>query len=168
MFNIDTCPVCASNEIAKRQIEQIFQYKGQSLVVPEYVVFECANCGESFPDEEMVKDLEPVIRDFHRKSDGLFTSEKIRKIRKGLGFTQEQFGEILGGGTKAFARYENGSVTQSKPMDNLLKIVWRFPGAIELLKEGEPNNVVKISMPRINYQSDPLSEETYKLNMSGT
>ena len=40
-----------------------------------------------------------------------------------FGYTQEEFGNILGGGKKAFARYENGTITQSRAMDNQLKML---------------------------------------------
>lgn len=39
-----------------------------------------------------------------------------------------------GVGPKTFARYENLSVRQSKAMDNLLRILDRFPEAIKILE----------------------------------
>ncbi|MDB5051393.1 MAG: transcriptional regulator with domain [Fibrobacteres bacterium] len=167
MYKLDSCPVCASNSILKKEIEQVFTYKGSELKIPHYVIFECTNCGETFPDEEQLKSLEPIIRDFHRREDGLLSPEDIRKIRKGLGLTQEKIGEILGGGAKAFARYENGSVTQSKPMDNLIKVVWAIPSALEVLRDSGHGNIVKISSPRIPYQMEVEPEKIYNLKMGG-
>ena len=65
--------------------------------------------------------------------DGLLTSQEIKKIRKSLGFTQEVLGELLGGGEKSFARYENGHVTQSRAMDNLLRILNDYPFVLKAL-----------------------------------
>jgi HTH-type transcriptional regulator/antitoxin MqsA len=65
---------------------------------------------------------------------GFLTDEDIKRIRKKLGLTQKEMAEKLGVGLKNFARYENLSVRQSKAMDNLLRILDKYPGAIEALK----------------------------------
>ena len=40
---------------------------------------------------------------------------------------------VLGGGLKGFVRYENGQVVQSRSMDNLLRILDRFPESLAVL-----------------------------------
>ncbi len=61
--------------------------------------------------------------------------KEIKAIRKSFGLTQDEFSELLGGGAKAFARYENGTVLQSKPMDNLLRGLREYPEMINLYKK---------------------------------
>lgn len=66
-------------------------------------------------------------------ADGFLTDEDIKRIRKKLGFTQEEMAKKLGVGLKNFARYENLSVRQSKAMDNLLRVLDRYPETLEVL-----------------------------------
>lgn len=129
----DKCPICGEGNLVRNVIEESFEYKGQEIVIPDYVVFHCENCEESIVESNTLKTSEKIIRDFHRHVDGLLTSDEIKKIRKSFGFTQEVFGNLLGGGAKGFARYETGKVTQSKAMDNLLRILDAHPVVLEIL-----------------------------------
>jgi transcriptional regulator with XRE-family HTH domain len=63
----------------------------------------------------------------------LLTAADIKRIRRKLHLTQEQMATVLGGGLKGFARYENGQVIQSRAMDNLLRILERFPESLDVL-----------------------------------
>ena len=74
-----------------------------------------------------------MLRDFGRGVDGLLTGADIKRMRRKLHLTQEQMAQVLGGGLKGFARYENGQVIQSRAMDNLLRILDRFPESLDAL-----------------------------------
>ncbi len=56
--------------------------------------------------------------------------EDIRRIRLKLGLTQEQAGERIGGGRRAFAKYESGSVQPSAGVANFLRALDRNPHLI--------------------------------------
>ena len=136
----DICPICGSAGLIKKNITEVFEYKERSLEIENYVIYECLECGESIVDDASLRNAEKLIKDFQREVDGLLTSKEIIKIRKALGFTQENFGLILGGGRKAFARYESCSVTQSKAMDNLLRIVFEKPEALKIIDQNNCAN----------------------------
>ena len=53
--------------------------------------------------------------------------DAVAKIRKRLKLTQRRAGKILGGGVRAFQRYEAGTVVVSQPMSNLLILLDREP-----------------------------------------
>ncbi len=131
------CDICGEDTVEEITITKFFEYKGESLTIDDYKLFQCSSCCEQFINESYYKTIEHQIRDLHRKVDGLYTSSEIKKIRESLNYTQDAFGKILGGGAKAFARYENGSVTQSKPMNNLLKIIHAYPTSISIIKNEE-------------------------------
>lgn len=133
--NGQECPICEKNTLVEKIIEEKFEYKGRYLVVPEYVVFSCASCGEELVSKETLKKTEKIIRDFQRETDGLLTSSQIKRGRVALGFTQDAFASLLGVGEKNFARYENGKVTQSKSMDNLLRIIFEYPFTIDAISD---------------------------------
>ena len=131
--NNDRCPICGEGILERDVITETFEYKGEKIDIPNYVIFKCENCDESIVEKNTLKTSGKTIRDFQRRVDGLLTSNEIKKIRKSFGFTQEDIGNLLGGGAKGFARYETGKVSQSKAMDNLLRIIDAHPDALDVL-----------------------------------
>ncbi|MBN2436274.1 MAG: type II toxin-antitoxin system MqsA family antitoxin [Spirochaetes bacterium] len=127
------CQVCGSENTELVVQDQEFSYKGHTLVIKDYQSTLCHNCGESIEENESYEKSIPLLRDFHRSVDGYLTGNEIRTIRKSFNMTQDEFSSVLGGGEKAFARYETGRVMQSKPMDNLLRILRDFPESISTL-----------------------------------
>lgn len=127
------CPVCGAGVLTQKSVEEIFTYKGRTLTVPDYLVNECVACGEAVVDPASSKRASKLLKDFGREVDGLLGAADIKRIRKKLGYTQEQLAEVCGGGLKGFARYESGQVMQSKGMDNLLRILDEFPYALDAI-----------------------------------
>ena len=70
-------------------------------------------------------------------SDERLLPEDIRRIRMKLGLTQEQAGDRIGGGRRAFSKYESGAVRPSAAIEKLLRISERHPE----LMEGEEDHV---------------------------
>ena len=61
------------------------------------------------------------------------TPEEIRAIRESLGLSQVLAGELLGGGPRAFSKYESGSIKPAASVVNLLRLLEVDPAAIETL-----------------------------------
>ena len=86
----------------------------------------CTSCDEAETYLNAVKafrdkvDVQPLV------------PSEVKRIRKKLGLTQKQAGEIFGGGIRAFSQYERGESTQSKATDGLLRLLDLHP---ELLSE---------------------------------
>lgn len=139
----DKCPVCGSGTLTKKIIEEVFDYKGKTLTIKDYVIYECSVCEESIVDRKTLEDTESSLIEFRRKVDNLLTPNEIRKIRMLFGYTQEEFGNILGGGKKAFARYENGAITQSRAMDNQLKMLRSNPKILAVIVKKLPDKGVE-------------------------
>jgi HTH-type transcriptional regulator/antitoxin MqsA len=129
----DKCPLCGNGKLEEKVVEERFTYKEHSLMVPDYHILECPACGEAVVLRESARRAEKMLRDFGRGVDGLLTAADIKRIRRKLRLTQEQMAMVLGGGLKGFARYENGQVIQSRAMDNLLRILDRFPECLGAL-----------------------------------
>ena len=58
----------------------------------------------------------------------------VRDVRKSLKLTQEEAGEIIGGGRRAFNRYERGIVPPSDAAVGLIEILSKNPKAMDILK----------------------------------
>lgn len=142
---VKECPLCGHDGLRRSVVTETFEYKGKTFDYPNYVIYKCPSCKEAVVDKKSLKESGRAIRDFYRKVDGLLTSEEIYRIRKyRLCLTQDQASELLGGGAKSFARYENSEVIQSVALDNLLRILDKNPRLINIIieKNKEPQGIV--------------------------
>ncbi len=158
--NGDPCPIC-DHPLQVTSVTETFTYKGSTLEYPEYVVHKCNGCQEEFVGDDTMRSSTRRIRDFHREVDGFLTSTKIKEIRMKLGYTQDNLGRVLGGGVKAFARYENGDVTQSKSMDNLLRILDAKPEAITVLDPTTAKNKCNIISMHVLHNTKTNYSDNY-------
>ena len=97
----------------------------------------CRDCDEAVFDPEDQEAADRAFQQLRARVDGLLLPEQVRAIRKRLGLSQRKAGELLGGGPRAFQKYERGLVTVSKPMSNLLRLLDADPsGLADLSSEG--------------------------------
>lgn len=66
---------------------------------------------------------------------------EIREIRESLGLSQAEAGELLGGGPKAFSKYENGAVRPTAATANLLRLLRDNPHAAITLTGRKPTPI---------------------------
>ena len=59
----------------------------------------------------------------------------VRKVRLSLNLTQEEAGEIIGGGKRAFQKYESGKAPPSDAAVGLIEILANSPKQLEVLRE---------------------------------
>jgi DNA-binding transcriptional regulator YiaG len=69
------------------------------------------------------------------------TPQEIRVIRETLGLSQVEAGELLGGGPRAFAKYENGSTKPSASIVKSLKMLEANPQTLEALTGRKPVSI---------------------------
>ena len=67
--------------------------------------------------------------------------DEIRVIREGLGLSQLEAGKLLGGGPRAFTKYESGTVKPAASVVTLLRLLEVDPSALALLPGGESRPV---------------------------
>jgi HTH-type transcriptional regulator/antitoxin MqsA len=100
----------------------------------------CEDCGEGFLTPE---DLDATFIgqvEFKRQCDRLLSPSEVLEIRKTLGITQAQAGDLFGGGINAFSRYERGEVEQSRALDLLLRLL--RSGNLDMRQILEPERVM--------------------------
>jgi len=144
------CPLCGQSGLRRKVVTETFEYKGEKLHYPNYVIYECPSCNEAVVDKKSMKESGRAIRDFYRQVDGLLTAKEIRRIRIfKLCLTQDEASILLGGGKKSFARYENSEVIQSVALNNLLRILDDDPSKLIIIagKNKEKKESIVISLP---------------------
>ena len=72
-----------------------------------------------------------AINELKAEVENLLLPADIRSIRKKLKLTQVQAGTILGGGKKAFQKYESGEIPPSRAISNLLKLLSLQPNLLK-------------------------------------
>jgi HTH-type transcriptional regulator/antitoxin MqsA len=107
-------------------------YKGQSMTVdmpgwygdrPDDGVFDPAD----------MKISDRALNRLKARTEGLLEPEGIRRIRKKLRLTQEAAGELIGGGPRAFQRYEAGDLLPSRAISSALMLLDHDPSALAVL-----------------------------------
>lgn len=147
------CPGCEEGVLNKVRKDLDFEYKGKVSTVKNCISYVCSKCGDSFQNKKERRVLEKILTDNRREIDGLLTSSEIKRIRSYFGLTQEGFAKALTLGEKNFARYESGIAIQGRSLDNLLKVLDRFPHAIRALGvEWPPLTAIPIRMHRAQHR----------------
>ena len=82
----------------------------------------------SGPDARMA---DAALHDMKAEIANLPKPDEIRRIRQRLKLSQRRAGELLGGGPRAFQKYESGEVVVSRPMANLLLLLERDPSRLK-------------------------------------
>lgn len=93
-------------------------------------------CEATFTQEDL-KVYDKAIKELKAKAEHLLLPAEIRSIRKRLKLTQVQAGNILGGGKRAFQKYESGDVLPSRAISNLLRLLSSNPALLKLLPVSE-------------------------------
>lgn len=125
------CPQCGAAMLREKSRNEIVEYGGESLSVVGLSGWFCSACDEAVFDDESA-------RRYGAAGDALIgkvrerRQAEIRRIRKKLGLTQVEAGELVGVGKVAFSRYERGETQAPEPLVKLLRLVDRHP---ELLVE---------------------------------
>ena len=73
-----------------------------------------------------------------RKNKPTIAPEEVRAIRERLGLTQVEAGELLGGGPRAFTKYEAGTVRPAVAVISLLRLLEADPAALATLGGRKP------------------------------
>ncbi|SDP36134.1 type II toxin-antitoxin system MqsA family antitoxin [Selenomonas ruminantium] len=107
-------------------------YQGHSKTFPMPGWYPADIDEGTFTDEDM-KVYDRALNQVKAEAENLLLPNDIRSIRKKLKLTQVQAGTILGGGKKAFQKYESGEILPSRAISNLLKLLSLQPNLLKSL-----------------------------------
>ena len=83
-----------------------------------------------------------------KKRNSAIAPGEIRAIRERLGLTQIEAGELLGGGPRAFTKYEAGSVKPAASVINLLRLLEADPSILATLQGRRSRPMTATMEPR--------------------
>jgi HTH-type transcriptional regulator/antitoxin MqsA len=108
-------------------------YKGESITV-EMPGWYGDGPNEGVFDAEDMKVSDRALNRLKARAEGLPEPEEIRRIRKRLGLSQEAAGELIGGGPRAFQKYESGDSLPSRAVSSALALLDHDPKALDVLR----------------------------------
>ncbi len=136
MADTGTIPVCpVTGTQMSRDVRPVtLTYRDESLTF-DMPGWYCDASEESIHTSADMKVSDRALRSLKAKAEGLLSGEEIRRIRKKLHLTQLQAGEIIGGGPRAFQKYETGDLLPSKAISSALVLLDHDPEALALLRK---------------------------------
>jgi putative zinc finger/helix-turn-helix YgiT family protein len=174
----NVCPRCGAGEARVAHLSEDVSFKGLTLEVHGLAYTVCQSCafrwatdGQQADNLARIRDAYATKRDEIRFADGLLSGDQIGFVLQQLGLSKSEAAQLFGGGPNAFSKYMAGDVLQSKAMDRLLRVVYRFGGdAIELLRAANINPALiytaipsQSSQVTVNYALDPVSNSNVYL-----
>lgn len=129
------CPVTGAS--MRRDVRPMtLTYRTQSMTF-EMPGWYCDESDESIHTSEDMKVSDRMLNLLKARVDGLLEPQEIRRVRKKLHLTQCEAGELIGGGPRAFQKYEAGDSLPSRGITTALKLLDHDPAAIVILKNGQ-------------------------------
>jgi HTH-type transcriptional regulator/antitoxin MqsA len=93
----------------------------------------CDSSDESIHTGEDMKVSDRALNRLKAETEGLPLPEEIKRIRTKLCLTQEAAGEVIGGGPRAFQKYEAGDVLPSRAVSSVLALLDHDPSGLSVL-----------------------------------
>jgi HTH-type transcriptional regulator/antitoxin MqsA len=122
-------PVCPETGAPMRRAVRpmTLDYKGQSITF-DMPGWYCDISDQSIHTGEDMKVSDRMLNRLKARGEGLIEPENIRRIRRKLGLSQAAAGELVGGGPRAFQKYEAGAISSA------LALLDNDPGGLRVLE----------------------------------
>jgi HTH-type transcriptional regulator / antitoxin MqsA len=114
-------------------------YKDESITF-DMPGWYCGDCEESVHTGKDMKVSDRRLNRLKANSEGLLAPEEIRRIRRRLGLSQEAAGLLIGGGPRAFQKYESGDLLPSRAVSSALILLDHAPETMAVLKSRQATN----------------------------
>jgi HTH-type transcriptional regulator / antitoxin MqsA len=128
-----------TGRVMRRDVRPItLSYEGSTRTIdlPGWYPDDLRRNDEAILDPPDARILDRAFNELKASAENLLSPNEIRRIRTKLKLSQRAAGEILGGGPRAFQKYESGEVVVSRPMANLLLLLDKEPSLLKtLIKE---------------------------------
>jgi len=127
----NVCVECGSKSVWKTKSTPV-EYQGETRRV-RVAAWWCTNCGEAVLDGPALQTMAMARAKLKAEVDHVLDPAEVATIRKKLHLSQRKAGEVLGGGPRAFQKYEKGQQSVSTPMAHLLRLLANDPKRLKEL-----------------------------------
>ena len=128
-------PVCprTGGKMHRDTRPMTLRYRAESVTIgmPGWY---CNECDESIHTGADLKVSDRALHGVKARVEGLPEPAEIRRIRKRLGLTQAEAGRLIGGGPRAFQKYETGDLLPSRAIASALALLDHDPSGLVVLR----------------------------------
>ena len=140
------CPECGGSMRYERR-DDALAYKGQEQV-RRTLAWWCTKCGEAIFAGKALLARDRAFQQLKAEVDHVLGPNEVATVRGKLRLSQRRAGEVLGGGPRAFQKYESGKQVVSVPMSNLLRLLAHNPARLREIAPGSPRRPLPRSRRR--------------------
>lgn len=128
-------PVCPETgaPMVRKQKPMTLRYKEESVTF-DMPGWYCEASGESIHTGEDLRVSDRQLNALKARSEGLLQPQDIKRIRRKLRLTQVDAGNLIGGGPRAFQKYEAGDLLPSRAISSALVLLDSAPEMLKLLQ----------------------------------
>ena len=119
------CPECGGDMRYEKHADEV-SYQGHTRKL-KTLGWWCSKCGESILEGAALRASEKAFLELKAEVDGVLGPSEVAAVREKIGLSQRKAGELLGGGPRAFQKYEAGAQAVSVPMSHLLTLLANDP-----------------------------------------
>jgi len=131
------CPECGGVMRFEKR-DDLLEYRGHERTI-KTLGWWCARCGEAILTGEPLVAHARAFQQLKADVDNVMGPKEVARVRTELGLSQRKAGELLGGGPRAFQKYEAGNQVVSVPMSHLLTLLANDPKRLrELARQATP------------------------------
>jgi putative zinc finger/helix-turn-helix YgiT family protein len=133
------CVTCGTRTVVPTVMDHVAKVKHDGTIyelqLHNIEVPQCPTCSETYPTAA----VDDRVSDALRARLRLLTPAQIQDEMSRLGLTEQQLSERLGVTVESVSRWRDGTLIQSRAMDNLLRIYFAVPEARRVLLEASQN-----------------------------
>lgn len=128
-------PVCPKTGAAMHRDTRpmTLTYKGESITF-DMPGWYCDSSDESIHTGQDMKVSDRMLNRLKARAEGLLDPDEVRRIRRKLGISQTEAGQMIGGGPRAFQKYESGDLLTSRAISSALALLDHDPKGLAVLK----------------------------------
>lgn len=133
-----TNPICPETGRSMERGERalVLTYKDESITVAMPGWYGDGSV-EGLHSNEDMKVSDRALNLLKARVEKLLEPPEIKRIRKKLGLTQVEAGELLGGGPRAFQKYESGDALPSRAICTALRLLDKDPAGLKVLRSAQ-------------------------------
>jgi len=65
----ERCPICDQGMLKREVSDKVFEYGGETVTIPAYVVYRCPACRDAVVDNETLKTSGHILKAFQKEVD---------------------------------------------------------------------------------------------------
>ena len=114
------CIQCGEADLLPKKVQLPGTIRGETYEV-EMSGLECPNCGYKTIEGSAMPEYGRLLADKYRANHRLLTSDEIRRRRRRLGMSQQEFAEHLDVGLASVKRWEMGKIQEPRHNERIIE-----------------------------------------------